>query len=140
MSHFIETASVSFETALRAVQLGIEEGEKQGIKVIVTVSDTSMNPVAYGRADGSTPHSIETSRRKAATSASTRKATGYMQGELATALPMGTGQILTNIRGGFPLVFEGRHVGGLGIAGGLPDQDAEIALAVLERLGAEIPA
>lgn len=140
MSTYIETANVNLETALRAVQLGIEEGAKRGIAVIVTVSDSAMSPVAYGRADGSTPHSIETSRRKAATSASTRKATGYMQGELATALPLGTGQILTNIRGGVPLVFAGRHVGGLGIAGGLPDQDAEIALAVVERLGADTPA
>lgn len=63
-----------------------------------------------------------------------------MQGDFALALPMGTDNLLTNIRGGFPLVMDGKHLGGLGIAGGTPDQDAEIGLAVLDALGNTVTA
>lgn len=139
MTGYVETVSVSHETALRAVGVAIEEGAKVGLAVAVTVVDPAMGLVAFGRADGTTPHSVETSRRKANTGASTRRASGWMQGDLAVALPMGSGNLLTNIRGGFPLADEGRHLGGLGVAGGTPDQDAEIALATLAALGLETP-
>lgn len=139
MSHHVQTVSVSHETALRAVAVAIEEGAKVGVAVAVTVVDPALGLVAYGRADGTTPHSVETSRRKANTGASTRRPSGWMQGDFAVALPMGSGNLLTNIRGGFPLVADGTHLGGLGVAGGTPDADAEIALATLTALGLETP-
>ncbi len=140
MTSYVQTLSVSHETALRAVDVAIEEGAKVGLPVAVTVVDPALGLVAFGRADGTTPHSVETSRRKANTAASTRRASGWMQGDFAVALPMGSGNLLTNIRGGFPLVVEGdTHIGGLGVAGGTPDQDTEIALATLAALGMETP-
>lgn len=137
MTHYIESAVVSHETALRAVTIAIEEGARRGVRVAATVVDPALALVAFGRADGTMAHSTETSRRKANTSASSRRASGWMQGDFAVALPMGTGQLLTNIRGGVPLTADGRHIGGLGIAGGTPDEDAEIATAVLAELGLE---
>ena len=137
MTQTIETVSVSHDFALTLITTAIALGAKAGVAIAVAVADPSMALVAYARADRATPHSAETSRRKAQTSASTRRPTGWMQGELATALPLGTGDLLTNIKGGFPLVFGGRTIGGLGVAGGTPDQDAEIALAVLAAVGAD---
>lgn len=139
MKSYVETVSVSSETALRAVTIAIEEGAKLGVPISVTVVDPALGLVAFGRADGTMPHSVETSRRKANTAASSRRPSGWMQGDFAIALPMGTDNLLTNIRGGFPIVIDGRHIGGLGIGGGTPDQDAEIALATLAALGAETP-
>ena len=100
MDHYIETAAMSHETALRAVSTAIEEGARRG--VAVTVVGPALALVAFGRANGTTPHSVETSRRKANTSASTRRATGWMQGDFAIALPLGTGNLLTNIQGRVP--------------------------------------
>jgi len=137
MKQYVETVSVSHEFALHIVEVAIEEGRKAGLAVAVAVTDPSMALVAYARADGTTPHSAETSRRKAQAAASTRRPTGWMQGELATALPLGTGGQLTNILGGVPLVFDGKHLGGLGVAGGPPDRDAEVAHAVLAMIGAD---
>ena len=135
MKSYVETVSVSHEAALQAVGIAIKEGARLGIPVSVTVVDPPMALVAFGRADGSMPHSVETSRRKANTAASSRRPSGWMQGDFAVALPMGTDNLLTNIRGGFPLVVDGKHIGGLGVAGGTPDQDVEIALATLSALG-----
>lgn len=134
MQTFVQTLSVNYATAARAVSLAIEEGAKRNVLVSVSVVDPAMGLIAFGRADGSMPHSVETSRRKANTAASSRRPSGWMQGDFAIALPMGTDNLLTNIRGGFPLSFEEKHLGGLGIAGGSPDQDAEIGLAVLDAL------
>ncbi|WP_353113034.1 heme-binding protein [Microbacterium sp.] len=131
-----QTVAITYETAARAVSIAMEVGEAVGVKAVVSVADPSMTLIAYGMADGATPHSAETSRRKAATSASTRRRTGRIPEPLATALALGTGGALTTIDGGVPILFGDDHVGGLGVAGGSPAQDAEIALETLRRLGA----
>jgi glc operon protein GlcG len=96
-----------------------------------------MGLIAFARADGATPHSVETSRRKANTAASTGKATGWMSSDLAITLPLGSGNELTNIPGGIPLRFNGQLAGGLGIAGGTVEQDAIVAEATLRALSAD---
>jgi glc operon protein GlcG len=135
MSRYIQMPSVTVQTALELVQLGIRKGEELGVRAVITVMDPSLVMVAFGKADGATPHSVETSRRKALTSASTRRPTGWMEGDFALQAPLGTGLLLTNILGGVPLVFDNKHVGGLGVAGGTPAQDAELAAAVIGALG-----
>ncbi|MBX3100236.1 MAG: heme-binding protein [Salinibacterium sp.] len=137
MNTHIDTVSISHETALDAVRASLDAGAAIGVAVSVTVVDPALGMVAYARADRTPPHSVETSRRKANTAASTRRPSGWMQGDLAVALPSGTGNLLTNIRGGVPISFKGILVGGLGIAGGTPDQDIEIATAVLATIGAD---
>ena len=137
MDNYIETVTISHEAALKAVSTAIAEGAKLGLAVSVAIVDPSLTLVAFGKANGATPHSVETSRRKANTAASTRRATGWMPAELAVTLPMGTGNLLTNIPGGFPLKFEGKLVGGLGIAGGTVEQDAAVASATISAIGAD---
>ena len=68
-----------------------------------------------------------TSRAKASTAASTRRDTGWMGSDLAPAIPLATAGQLTNITGGVPFLVNGECVGAIGIAGGTPAQDAEIA-------------
>lgn len=137
MTAYISLPTVSYETAAQIVSAGIRIAERAGVRAVVTVADPAMAMVAFGRADGATPHSAETSRRKAMTSASTRKPTAAMTPELAVALEHGSGGLLTSIKGGVPLFLDGFHVGGVGIAGGRPDQDAEIAAALLAEIGAD---
>lgn len=136
MTTHIAVQTVNYETAARAVDAGLRIAAAAGVRAVVTVADPAMAMVAFGRADGATPHSVETSRRKAATAASTRKPTSAIAPELAVALEHGTGGLLTSVKGGVPLVFDDVHIGGVGVAGGRPDQDAEIAIALLEELGA----
>lgn len=136
MSTHRQIAAITYETAARAVAIAMEVGESHGVKTVVAVADPSMTLVAYGMTDGATPHSAETSRRKAATSASTRRRTGMIPEALSITLPLATGGSLTTVDGGVPIFFDDVHVGGLGVAGGTPAQDAEIALETLQRLGA----
>lgn len=137
MESYFEVPTIALVTALECVDVAIKEGAKLRVAVVVTVVDRGMSMVAFGRADGATPHSVETSRRKANTAASTGKPTGWMSDAFAIQLPLGTGGLLTNILGGFPLKFGEKHVGGLGIAGGTPAQDATVGIATLTAIGAQ---
>ncbi|NLA64731.1 MAG: heme-binding protein, partial [Leucobacter sp.] len=137
MTHHFSLSVINLKTATRAIELAIEIGERHGVKVASAVVDPALELVAYARADGITPHSVETSQRKATTAASTRRPSALVPEHLATPLEHGTGGLLTSIPGGVPIVFNGVHIGGLGGAGGPPPGDATIALEVLEALGAD---
>ncbi|MFB8276941.1 GlcG/HbpS family heme-binding protein [Nocardia colli] len=137
MTNIRQQAVVTVDAALRAITTAISKGAEQGVPVSVAIVDPGMNLVAFAKADGATAHSAETSRRKANTAASTRKATGWMPPDLALTLPLAAGNLLTNVPGGFPLSFDGVVAGAIGIAGGTVEQDAAIAKAVLTELGCD---
>jgi uncharacterized protein GlcG (DUF336 family) len=60
-----------------------------------------------------------------------------MPADLELKLPLGANNLLTNIPGGHPIIFDGKVVGGFGIAGGTVEQDAEVAAAVKRQIGSE---
>jgi glc operon protein GlcG len=128
---------ITVSAALDLIHAAIAEGDRIGVPVSACVVDTSMSLVAFARSDGATPHSADTSRAKANTAASIRRPTGGMGEDLALPLAVATDGRLTNIRGGSPIRFDDAHAGGLGIAGGTPAQDAEVAEAALARVGAQ---
>ena len=126
--------TIDTDTAMRAVGLALQNGADAGIAISVAVVDPAMQLIAFAKAVGATPHSATTSRAKANTAASTRRETGWMGPELDPAIALATVGRLTNILGSVPLSSEGVHVGAIGVAGGTPAQDAEIASATAEEL------
>ena len=124
---------LTLDSALTLVRHALAEALAQEGAVSVAIVDPSMTLLAFAKADGATAHSVDSSRRKANTAASTRRATGWMGDDLALALPLATDLRLTNIPGGAPLVVDGEVVGAIGIAGGTPDQDAQVAAATAAR-------
>lgn len=139
MPKYIERAVISHDAALQAVELAVAEGKKIGVAVSVAIVDSSMNLVAFVKTDEATPHSAETSRRKANTAASTGKATGWMPTTLELKLPLASNNKLTNIPGGLPIIFDKKLVGAIGIAGGTVEQDEAIAKSTISALtGGEI--
>jgi|SRR3990170_92937 len=137
-SQLRSVSNITSDAALDAVSAALAKAKKIGVNISVAVVDVSLNLVAFSRGDRATPHSIETSRRKANAAASTGKATGWMEKELAKTLPMASGNLLTNVPGGVPLRFNGVLGGGLGIAGGTVEQDNAVAHATLNAIGADV--
>lgn len=138
MTDYMTAPSITYEGARKAVACVMDAAAEFGVRAVATVVDPSLVLIALGKGDGAPPHSLETSRRKATTASSTRRPSGALPSELAVALEHGSGGLLTGIQGGFPIVFGGVHVGGLGVAGGTPAQDAEVAVAALAALGADV--
>jgi glc operon protein GlcG len=128
---------ITIDAAMKAIGAALSEGAKINVPVSVAICDPSMGLVAFAKGDGATPHSVETSRRKAQTAASTGKPTGWMQGDLAITLPLASDNKLTNVPGGIPIKYNGVLVGALGIAGGTVDQDRQVAEAILIALDAD---
>src|SRR5260221_9419804 len=92
----------------------VEMKEPQCIAIV----DDGCNLLAFVRMDGARVLSIESATRKAITAASNRVPTGGLEHELGQRLGVTTGGKLTNLKGGLPIVVEGKVIGGIGVGSG----------------------
>lgn len=133
--------------AQRATQAVIDACKKDGYRVSVSVVDRAGLLRMMGRADGAGPHTIDSSRKKAYTAVSLRRATSELADLMSRtpalqALRDMNDQILM-LGGGLPIEIGGEVVGGIGV-GGAPGThlDDACAEAGLDAIGAapKIPA
>jgi glc operon protein GlcG len=109
-------------------------------RVSVSVCDTFGYPIAHQRMDGALPLSAHYSIAKAVTSAvfgipSEEKSTAELR-TLPIALAAGTGMPLSRLRGGIPLIQNGKVVGGIGVGGGPSrEADEDCAKRAVEAVG-----
>ncbi len=113
-----------------------------GYRVTVAVVDRAGVLKVLMRGDGAGPHTVESSAKKAYTSASLRGSTGDLA-EMIAKMPatQGLRDMNNNILvlgGGLPIEIGGEVVGGIGV-GGAPGGhlDAACAQAGLESIGAK---
>jgi uncharacterized protein GlcG (DUF336 family) len=127
--------------ATKAAQAAMEACKKDGYRVSASIVDRAGVLRAMGRADGAGSHTVESSRKKAYTAASLRRATTELA-ELIGRVP--TLQALRDMNddilmlgGGLPIDIGGDVVGGIGV-GGAPGAhlDDACAQAGLDAIGA----
>lgn len=127
----------------KAVQAALDACEKDGYRVSVSVVDRVGVFRAMARSDGAGPHTVDSSRKKAYTVASLRRATTELA-ELINKVP--TLQALREMNdqilmlgGGLPIEIGGDVVGGIGV-GGAPGAhlDDACAQAGLDAIGAAL--
>jgi uncharacterized protein GlcG (DUF336 family) len=127
--------------ATQAAEAAVDQCTKDGYRVSVAVVDRAGVVRALLRQDGAGPHTIDSSRKKAYTSASLGRPTAELS-ELITKMPavQGLRDMNDNILilgGGLPIRMGEEVVGGIGV-GGAPGGhlDAACAQAGLESIGA----
>ena len=125
----------------KAVQAALDHCRKDGYRVSASVVDRAGLLRAMLRADGSGPHTIDSSRKKAYTAASLRRTTTDLAEMLAKqpalqALREMNDSILM-LGGGLPIEVAGEVVGAIGV-GGAPGThlDDACAEAGLDAIGA----
>jgi uncharacterized protein GlcG (DUF336 family) len=127
--------------ANKALQAAIEACRKDGYRVSASVVDRAGVLRAMGRADGAGAHTVESSRKKAYTTASLRRPTTELA-EMVAKVP--TLEALRDMNpeililgGGLPIEISGEVVGGIGV-GGAPGAhlDDACAQAGLDAIGA----
>ncbi|MBD2512960.1 heme-binding protein [Nostoc muscorum FACHB-395] len=106
---------ITVDTALAAIKAGLKESQNLGADVSIAVYNSLLT----------------------LTAASIRRPTGNFADHLTVALPLASGNLLTNLGGGLPIRFGGVHVGAIGVGGGTVEQDIAIAKAALSVIGAE---
>lgn len=113
-----------------AVEKAIDMAQPQCIAIV----DDGCNLLAFLRMDGAKVLSEKSSIHKAMTAASTRAPTGNTPADVETKLALATGGVVTNLKGGLPIVIDGITVGGIGVGSGTGDQDREVANFALAAL------
>jgi uncharacterized protein GlcG (DUF336 family) len=127
--------------ATKAAHATVDQCLADGYRVSVTVVDRGGNVRAVLRQDGAGPHTVDSSRKKAYTSASMKQPTAKLA-ELVAKMPAVQGLQHMNdhmllLGGGLPIEIGGEVVGGIGV-GGAPGGhlDAACAQAGLTSIGA----
>ncbi|HNP27717.1 MAG TPA: heme-binding protein [Nitrospirales bacterium] len=134
-------AVLPLSLATKAASAAVEQCTKDGYQVSAAVVDRAGVVRALLREDGAGPHTVDSSRKKAYTSASLKRPTAEL-GELIAKMPAvqalrDMNENMLILGGGLPIEIGGEVVGGIGV-GGAPGGhlDAACAQAGLETIGA----
>ena len=126
-------------TAKRLGAAARVKAEKMGVPIVFSVVDAGGNLTYFERMEDSLLASMDISVNKAYTAnalkMSTDKVTDLAKedGALFGIQFTNEGRIVT-FGGGYPLIVEGKVVGGIGVSGGTADQDMAIAQSALAIL------
>jgi len=124
-------APISLEKAQAAIAAAMEEANKRGWPLNITVVDSGSNLVAFVRMDGAMLASIAISQHKARASAKFRRPTRVYEDSI---LKSGFNYTMTlddviAARGGIPLIEDGKLIGAIGCSGGTGSQDEAVCTA-----------
>ena len=131
---------INLDDALPLLAAGRAKAEEIGVKQTLCICDDGGNVVALHRLPGARLTGVDISIAKAFTAAGHERATHlFNEPPNGPALPgneaFGISHMLPGkfaiFVGGFPLVFDGQIVGGVGISGGNGAQDKEVGAAIL---------
>ena len=134
-------ATLPLSLAMKAASASLEKCSSDGYRVSVAVVDRAGVLKVLLRADGAGPHTPDSSRKKAYTSASLRRPTSEFAALIANKpAAQGLRDMNENILilgGGLPVTMDGEVVGGIGVGGAPGGQlDEACALAGLKSIGA----
>jgi uncharacterized protein GlcG (DUF336 family) len=137
---FITTASVSCAAAAALLEMGGRAAAEMGFEAAIAVVDAGGALKAFSRSDGAAFLTTEVAMNKAWTAASSGYPTHVLNDLIADpkSAPLANLPRLMPIGGGYPLLHEGKLVGGIGISGGDSVQDQNAALAALKAVGFEV--
>ncbi|HZR68546.1 MAG TPA: heme-binding protein [Burkholderiales bacterium] len=135
MPDFVSTYRLTHEASLKMIQAGIAKADELGAKVALAVVDQSCQLIALVKMDGAKFFAPRTTIKKAITSASQRRPTGYAAEKDVLSMQIRMDGDFTNVPGGFPVVVAGQVIGAVAAGGAKIEEDvivAEAALAALE--------
>ncbi len=141
---FATTQRLTTGGAKSMLAAAIAKAEEFGIAVTVAIVDAGGHMLVLERMDGGRFHTVHSSTTKAVTSASNKRPTttkGAQGQDLDTLHAIGLSLAAgparwTAMEGGFPIIFDGQCLGGIGVSGGDWKQDEDIAKAAISAVGA----
>jgi uncharacterized protein GlcG (DUF336 family) len=137
----IPAAFINREAAVALIEAALADAGRIGIEVAVAVTDATGNLRAFERTDGAPFLTAEVAIDKAWTASSFGFAThvwnDYVTSDPKVA-PLAHRPRMVAVGGGYPIIENGKLIGGIGISGGNYQQDQEAAAAALRHLGFEV--
>ena len=134
MADTIAHLKLTYEGARKMLAAAVAKAEAMGVPQCIAIVDDGANLLAFARMDGAKILSVDSAWRKAMTAASSRASTGGMAEGLDIRLAIATQGKLVNVKGGVPVIVDGKTIGAIGVGPGTGDQDLEVAKAGLAAL------
>jgi uncharacterized protein GlcG (DUF336 family) len=129
------TLTLTHAGALTILNAAVAKAAAINVPQCIAVVDAGGNLLAFVRMDGAKVLSQISATQKAITAASSRAPTGGAPDDLALKLALATGGQVTNLKGGIPIVVDGKVIGAIGVGSGTGDQDVEVGQAGIAALG-----
>jgi len=120
----------------KALTAAVAKAQEIGVPMGISIVDAGGNLLAFIKMDGGFLHTNYTSFSKAYTAASIHKPSGAsgIPPNVSAEISSTTGGKFTTLPGGFPLVKDGKVMGGIGVGGGKGEQDEAVAKAAVDAL------
>ncbi|WP_069861948.1 GlcG/HbpS family heme-binding protein [Streptomyces malaysiensis] len=133
-------APLTTQDAEALVQAARAAAEAAGVTAAISVVDAGGHLLAFRRDDRAVLIAGETSTRKAFTALQLDAPTADLveavqPGGVFHTLPTALDRPLLFLAGGVPVHRDGRPIGAIGVGGGAPEQDHEIATTAVATLG-----
>ncbi len=122
------------EGAHKILAAAVEKAHETGIPECISIVDPGGHMICFTKMDGAFVLSIDSSLRKAMTSASYGDPTGNMPEGPDIRLAIATDGKRINLPGGLPIIVDGHVIGGIGVGSGTGAEDLVIAKAGLAAL------
>lgn len=130
--------------AKKMMDAAIGQAETAGYAIAVAIVDAGGHPILVQRMDGGRFHTVHSSTTKAICAASNKRPTtakGAAGQSLDTMHALGLAlaagpERWTAMEGGYPIIFDGECVGGVGVSGATWDLDDRYAREAVEAIGA----
>lgn len=141
---FADSKRLTTQGAKTMMVAAIAAADSSGIAATVAIVDAGGHVILVERMDGGRFHTVHSSLTKAVCAASNRRPTttqGAQGQDLDTLHAIGLSlaagvERWTAMEGGFPIIVDGKCVGGIGVSGGDWEQDQRIAEAAVTAVGA----
>ncbi len=135
---FIEKFAISDELAHRMLRAAREKAREQQIAVNIAIVDEGGHLIVFERMDNAPLLSIEIAQNKAYTAVAFGLPTHEWYSLIEHQPALKTGIVHTNrlvvFGGGYPVRYQGKLAGGIGVSGGSEEQDQLICEAALQVL------
>ena len=139
----IATASINRESATALIAAALGAAKDIGIPAAVAIVDATGYLRAFERTDDAPFLTVDVAVDKAWSSASfgypTHVWNDYVSNDPKVA-PLAYRPRMVAVGGGYPILEDGKLIGGIGISGGTYQQDQDACVSALTALGFELPA
>jgi glc operon protein GlcG len=131
---------LTYAGAAIAIAAAVAKSREISSPECIAVVDAGGNLLAYARVDGAAVLAAQPAIAKASTSAALGAPTGGIPFEFGANLAFASHGGITNLGGGFPIIYKGELLGAIGVGSGTTEQDVAVAEAGRDALLASLEA
>ncbi|WP_299968666.1 heme-binding protein [uncultured Roseobacter sp.] len=135
--YIANATTLTHAATLAMLQSAVARAEEIGQPQCIVIVDASGVALGQIRMNGAKFLSLKSAESKARTAASIRAPSDAIPEAVGPAIAAATDNHVTRLGGGLPILMNGQCVGGIGVGSGSAEQDVDVAMAALRKIGAE---